>query len=127
VEESRYKHDLSLLNRLIRPLPAFIGYSNLINRHSLLGKRKKFRGSKRRDLNAEQQFHTLSLKMIGLTNMLSLMNVTKHRVANKLLSNNLGGISNDLAHGGSMTSNAASFMYMAGLLPKEKSLVKESH
>ena len=58
------------------------------------GKGSKRRGIKaRRDHVGDYHFRKLTLKMVGLSNMLNLMNVTKEVLpSNHQLSNNLGGI-----------------------------------
>jgi len=79
-------------------------------------RRKQKKKQSRRDRHEDEQFKQLSVKMVGLSNMISLMSVSKHSGAVQpytLEPNKLGGMSE-------IGSKFGAFCYFPGMTDQSK-------
>jgi len=68
--ESKLKHDMVILNNFIRPLPQFSPQQNSDKKRKALKEINQIR--------EKDSFNRLSLKMLGLSNMINLMTACQY-------------------------------------------------
>ena len=128
LSDEKCKHDLVLLNRLIKPLPSQIMCKSLISAGTSPLMKNKKRNKKRskksrKEHHGDESFKRLTLKMIGLSNMISLMNLTKHSSIvqpSKMIGTKLGGIDSNISFDCQIAPSMKSLSFVPGMIEQLK-------